>query len=64
MAAFGLSADCGTRPPHNLCGITLKYVFSGSTTLVDLGLLIVQVSRSLSVRILWTSDQPVAETYT
>jgi hypothetical protein len=43
--------------------------FHGSTALVSLGLLIVEVSRSHSdtlhsVGLLWTSDQPVAGTST
>jgi hypothetical protein len=45
------------------------FFFHGSTALVDLGLLIVQVSISHSdtahsVGLLWTSDQLVAETST
>ena len=45
------------------------FFFSGSTNLVDLGLLIVQVTRSHSdtphsVGLLWTDDRPVAETST
>jgi len=28
MTEFGLSADCGTRPPRNLSGIVLQYFFS------------------------------------
>jgi len=43
--------------------------FHDSTAQVDLGLLILEVSRShtetpYSVGLLWTSDQPVAETST
>jgi hypothetical protein len=42
--------------------------FSGTITLVGIGLLIAEVSKSHSdtshrVGLLWTSDQPVAETY-
>jgi hypothetical protein len=36
--------------------------FYASTALVSLGLLIVEVSRSHSVEILWTRDRPFAET--
>jgi len=39
------------------------FPFHGSTVLVGLRLLTVEVSGSHSVTLLWTSDRPVAETY-
>ena len=50
----------GLRPRVGSC----VGFFNGWTPLVVLGLLIVEVSRSHSVGLLWTSDQPDAETST
>jgi len=42
--------------------MVFKTFFRASIALVGLGLLIVEVSRSHSVGILWTRDRPFAET--
>jgi len=49
------------QPPSCYCSYLNKILY-GSTALVCLGFLIIEVPQSHSVGFLWTSDRPVAKT--